>query len=158
MPTTRAGSPLGRGELAPELELPDTHGTPVRVGGVRAAPQLVVFLPFAFTATCAGELRDLHALRGSVPSAGVVAISCDPAPALRAWAAHEGVDVPLLSDFWPHGRAAAAFGVLDDDGGFATRGSFLLDGEGRVAWSTHSPAGLARSVADYRAALTALTG
>src|SRR5690554_3486494 len=47
------------GDRAPVLELPDTHGTPVRLGGARGRPQLVVFLPFAFSRVCGGELRDL---------------------------------------------------------------------------------------------------
>src|SRR5690625_8046837 len=46
-------------ERAPVLELPDTHGTPVRLGGRRDRPQLVVFLPFAFSRVCGGELADL---------------------------------------------------------------------------------------------------
>ena len=139
---------------APVLDLPDTHGTPVRLGGPRARPQLVVFLPFAFSRVCGGELREL--VTGPVEGADVVAVTCDPVFALRAWAEQEGTSFPLLSDFWPHGAAARAYGVLDERSGAATRATFLVDDDGVVAWSVHSPAGVARSVADYREAVAAL--
>ena len=141
-------------DRAPVLELPDTHGTPVRLGGRRGAPQLVVFLPFAFSRVCGGELREL--VSAPVDGVDVVAVTCDPLFALRAWAQEEGATFPLLSDFWPHGAAARAFGVLDEVTGAPTRATFLLDGDGVVAWSVRSPAGVARSVADYRAAVAAL--
>lgn len=144
------------GDRAPVVELPDTHGTPVRLAGPRERPQLVVFLPFAFSRVCGGEVRDL--VRTPLEGADVVAVTCDPLFALRAWAQEQGAGFPLLSDFWPHGAAARAFGVFDDAAGFATRATFLLDDDGAIAWSVHSPAGVARSVADYRAAVAALTG
>ena len=41
----------------------------------------------------------------------------------------------MLSDFWPHGQAARDYGVFTQDGGFATRGTFLVDRDGVVRWS-----------------------
>lgn len=143
-------------DRAPSVELPDTHGTPVRVGGRRQRPQLVVFLPFAFSRVCGGELGDL--VTSPVDGADVVVITCDPVFTLRAWGEQEGVPFPLLSDFWPHGAAARAFGVLNEETGAPTRGTFLLDDDGVIAWSVHSPSGQARSVEDYRAAVAALAG
>ena len=32
-----------------------------------------------------------------------------------------------LSDFWPHGAVAQAYGVFNDDAGFANRGTFVVD-------------------------------
>ena len=40
---------------------------------------------------------------------------------------------PLLSDFWPHGAVAKAFGVLRD-GGFAERAVFIIDKTGVVRY------------------------
>jgi len=139
---------------APVLDLPDTHGTPVRIGGPRERPQLVVFLPFAFSRVCGGELREL--VSTPVEGADVVAVTCDPLFALRAWGEQEGVGFPLLSDFWPHGAAARAFGVLDEASGAPARATFLLDDDGAVAWSVRTPGGVPRSVADYRTAVAAL--
>ena len=65
----------------------------------------------------------------------VVCISCDPMFTLRAWADAEGYFFPLLSDFWPHGEVARAFGVLNEASGAAMRGTFLVDRDGIVRWT-----------------------
>jgi alkyl hydroperoxide reductase subunit AhpC len=62
----------------------------------------------------------------------------------------------VLSDFWPHGAAARAYGVLDEASGVARRGSFLLGGDGAVRWSLVHPGGVARPFAAYREAVAGL--
>lgn len=62
--------------------------------------------------------------------AQVLGISVDAAPSLRVFAEQTGVRFPLLSDF--KRRAAAAYGVLDQERGFAERATFVIDKEGRI--------------------------
>ena len=38
----------------------------------------------------------------------ILAISCDPTHSLRAFADSDGLNFPLLSDFWPHGAVDPA--------------------------------------------------
>lgn len=151
-------APPGPGDVAPDLTLPDTHGTPVSLSGLRGGPVAVVFYPFAFSRTCTTELCELRDNLEDFEAAGVrlLAVSCDPVPTLRAWAEQEGFGYDLLSDFWPHGVAARAFGVFDETSGMAGRGSFLLDADGIVRWSVVNPRGVARDLEEYRAALAAL--
>ncbi|KGM14332.1 hypothetical protein N869_15165 [Cellulomonas bogoriensis 69B4 = DSM 16987] len=146
------------GEPAPDLQLPDTHGTPVALSGLVGSPVAIVFFPFAFSGVCTAELRELRDNLEDFEAAGVrlLGISCDPMFTLRAWSEAEGFGFDLLSDFWPHGRAANAYGVFDADQGLARRGSFLLDADGIVRWRTLSPHGRARDLEEYRAALAAL--
>jgi len=146
------------GAPAPALTLPDAHGAPVAVGGAAASPVLLVFVPFAFSRVCTAELTELQEHLPELAAAGVAvrAVSCDPGPALRAWADQDGYAFPLLSDFWPHGAAARAYGVFDEVDGYARRGSFLLDGDGVLRWSTLSAAGVARPFAGYRDAVAGL--
>ena len=151
-------APIGVGELAPDFTLPDTHGTPVRLADLRGTAVAVVFMPGAFTGTCTGEicvLRDNLSLF-SVAGVRLLVVACDSAPTLRAWAEHEGAELELLSDFWPHGAVTSRYGVFDAARGRALRGSFLLDAEGVVRWSVVNVAGQARDLAGYRAALAAL--
>lgn len=146
------------GDAAPEITLPDAHGTPVSLTGLRGTPVALVFLPFAFSELCTSEVHELRDNLEDFESAGVRlhAVTCDTVFTLRAWAEREGLGFELLSDFWPHGSAARAFGVFDDGSGVARRGSFLIDADGIVRWTVVSPPGRARDLGAYRAALAAL--
>ena len=157
-------SPLGTrggvavGEPAPDFELPDTHGTPVRLSALRGTPVTLVFFPFVFSGICTSELCELRDNLADFTARGVrlLAVSTDAMFAQRAWAEAEGFGFDLLSDFWPHGEVARAYGVLDESSGHALRGSFLIDADGVVRWSVVNPRGLARDLAAYRAALATL--
>lgn len=146
------------GELAPEFELKDQHGAAVKLSDFRGRSVLVMFVPFAFTGICTGEIcamRDSSAdfVNDSVQ---VLGITCDSMFSLKEWAAREGIEYPMLSDFWPHGETARAYGVFDEARGCALRGTFLVDGDGVVRWSVVNQLGDARSLDDYRAALASL--
>jgi peroxiredoxin len=143
------------GDPAPDLTLPDTHGTPMHLADLRGETVLVVFFPFAFSGTCTSELRELRDNIEDFEAAGVrlLAVSTDPVFSLKAWQEAEGFGFDLLSDFWPHGAVARAYGVLDEESGHPRRGSFLVDADGIVRWSLVSPRGRPRDLETYRAAL-----
>ncbi|MBD7918200.1 peroxiredoxin [Cellulomonas sp. Sa3CUA2] len=147
------------GTRAPGLTLPDTHGTPVALAELRGTPVAVVFFPFAFSGICTGELCELRDDIAAFDDAGVrlLAVSCDPMFTLRAWSEQERFGFDLLSDFWPHGEAARAYGVFDEATGHALRGSFLVDADGVLRWSVVNPRGQARPLSAYRQALAALS-
>lgn len=149
----------GVGDVAPDFTLEDTHGTPVRLSALRGAPVLVVFVPFAFSGRCTQELCELRDNLTDLDTAGVrlLVVSCDATFSLRAWAEHEGYTFTLLSDFWPHGEVARAYGVLDEENGLALRGSFLVDADGVVRWLVRNPRGVVRDLGAYRAAVSALS-
>ena len=51
------------------------------------------------------------------------------------FAEQEGIEYPLLSDFWPHGEVSRAYGVFLESHGISTRGTFVIDKEGVIRWS-----------------------
>jgi peroxiredoxin len=68
--------------------------------------------------------------------AAVLGISVDAQPAKAAWAQTLGsISYDLLSDFHPHGEVAAKYGVFRPKEGFSERAIFVIDKEGKVAWS-----------------------
>ncbi|MFB9531281.1 peroxiredoxin [Nonomuraea roseola] len=142
--------------MAPDFELPDQHGTPVRLSGLRGGRVLLIFYPVAFSGVCRGELAQVRdELIPQLPAdVRVLGVSVDSMFAQRAWAEQEGYEFPLLSDFWPHGQVAQAYGVFDEKRGLAKRGTFLIDGEGVIRWSVVNPISSARDVADYLKALS----
>lgn len=139
------------GDPAPDLGLRDQHGSTVSLSVLRGRPVVVVFYPYAFSRVCTDELADLRQAAPAFARAGatVLAVSCDPMFSLRAYAEAERLDFPLLSDFWPHGAAASAYGVFDEDRGCARRSTFVVDREGTVRWMVHNAMGEARRTADY---------
>lgn len=146
------------GDEAPDFELPNQFGEPVRLSALRGRPVVIVFYPFAFSGICTGELAEIRD-RFDVfadAHAEVIAVSVDSKFALRAFAEAEGYRFPLLADFWPHGEVARRFGVFDDASGMALRGTFILDSAGIVRYSVVNPRGKARDLDEYAAALVGL--
>ena len=86
----------------------------------------------------------------------MVAISTDPVFWLKAFREKEGLDFPLLSDFWPHGATAQAYGVFNDKAGMALRGTFLIDAEGTVAFAEVNQPGDARAQTGWKDAVAQL--
>jgi glutaredoxin len=64
----------------------------------------------------------------------VLGLSVDSVPCLKAWAdSLGGIDYPLLSDFYPHGRVAQIFGVLRKEG-YSERAIFVMDKQGIIRY------------------------
>ncbi len=147
------------GSVAPDFELSDQHGNKVSLSSLKGKKNVVLlFIPFAFTGTCTGELcamrDDLSAFQNE--NVELLAVSCDSMYTQRVWAEKEGYQFPVLADFWPHGAVAQAFGIFDEARGCALRGTFVIDKEGVVRWQVINGLGDARSNDDYKAALAAL--
>jgi mycoredoxin-dependent peroxiredoxin len=147
------------GDQAPDFELNDQHGTPVKLSGFRGAKNVVlVFYPLAFSGVCSGELC---AMRDDFPEVSgddveLLTVSVDSKHAHRVWADTEHFNFALLSDFWPHGAVARSYGVFDENLGIATRGTFIIDKNGVVRWKVVNPIPQAREIAEYQKALAAL--
>ena len=150
---------LSVGDEAPDFELKDQHGQSVRLSALRGdKAALVIFYPWAFSGTCSGELQSLQARLSELvdDDLSVFTVSTDPMYALRAFADQHGFTFPLLSDFWPHGAVASAYGVLSDEIGIALRGTFLVDKQGVVRWSVVNDIPDARDIDDYKKAIADL--
>lgn len=147
------------GTEAPDFELRDNNAQSHRLSSFRGEKNVVlVFYPFAFTGVCTGEMC---AIRDDVSSlqnddTQVFAISCDTVASLRVFAEKEGLSYPLLSDFWPHGEVAKAYGVFNEALGAADRGTFIIDKSGVVRWTVRNEIKDARDLGDYQKALAEL--
>ena len=147
------------GESAPDFTLKDQNNGEVTLSSYRGDKAvLVVFYPFAFTGICTGELC---AIRDEKPiffsdSVTTLTISCDTPYSHKIFNGREGFGFPLLSDFWPHGAVAQAYGVFNADGGFANRGTFLVDVDGVVRFAEMNGPGQGREPQAWRDAIAAL--
>jgi len=147
------------GDIAPDFTLKNAQGDEVTLSSFRGQPVVVVFYPFTFNGVCEGELCEIRDDPSAYERAGaqVLAISCDTRHAQRIWSEQQGYTFPLLSDFWPHGEVAKAYGVFNEALGCANRATFVIDAEGKVTATFSSPdLGTARSKSAYDEALAAL--
>lgn len=146
------------GQPAPDFEVMNQQGEKVSLSSFKGSKNvLIMFYPFAFSGKCTGELCALRDDLSSFQNDDVqlLAISCDSIHAQRAFAEQEGYKFPVLSDFWPHGAVAKAYGVFDDANGCAVRGSFLIDKAGVLRWQVNNGRDV-RNVSDYKVAIAAL--
>jgi peroxiredoxin len=146
------------GEPAPDFELSNQYGEPVRLSSFRGQNVVLVFYPFAFSGICTGELCEIRDNLAALEDANatVLAISVDSKFSLRAYAEQEGYGFDLLADFWPHGSVASEYGVFDAGSGMARRGTFIIDAAGVVRYVVVNPRGQARDLSAYRDALAGL--
>jgi peroxiredoxin len=127
------------GDDAPEFELRSHKGGTVKLSDYRGRKKVVLaFHPLAFTPVCANQMCGYESDLARFESAGaaVLGISIDPQPAKAAWAKSLGpISYDLLSDFHPHGEVADRYGVFRPKEGFSERAIFVIDKQGKVAWS-----------------------
>ncbi len=151
---------LTAGTEAPDFTLKDQDGNDVTLSSFRGSQNVViVFYPFTFSGVCTGELcslrDDLGAFESS--SAQLLAISCDTRFAQKQFADQQGYTFPVLTDFWPHGAVARAYGVFNETVGAANRATFVIDKQGVIVDVFETPnLGTPRDQAAYTAALAKL--
>jgi peroxiredoxin (alkyl hydroperoxide reductase subunit C) len=137
------GTP-GVGEAAPDFELPALVAgvkESLRLSAYRGQKTVVLaFYPFNWQETSAAQLISYQAQRPRVlaRSAEIVAITVDSIMNTTAWERAIGpFDLPLCSDFWPHGEVSERYGVLrksGDGAGSSDRAVVIVDRNGKVAF------------------------
>lgn len=147
------------GDAAPHFELLDQNKNPVSLESLKGTRTLLVFIPFPFTGVCDDEaclIRDnLAALKDL--DANVVIITVHAVSVANKWATENGFEFPVLSDYWPHGVTALAYGAFNDDRGAANRYTFVLDADGVVREIINTDSlGTAREFDAYTEALAKL--
>ncbi len=147
------------GQQAPDFTLVNQHGESVTLSQYRGDKNVVlVFFPWAFSGTCSGELCSIRDRMGDFDNEDTVtlAVACDTKFSLRVFAERDGYQFQLLSDHWPHGAAAQAYGVFVEDKGAAKRGTFIIDKAGIVRWTVINGIGEPRDPDEYEKVLSGL--
>jgi mycoredoxin-dependent peroxiredoxin len=152
-------SGLSLGGPAPDFTLRDQFGQDVRLSSYRGTKAVVIFFyPYAFSGVCTGEMAGIRDRLDEFLTfdTEVLAISCDPVYALRAFADQDGLNFPLLSDFWPHGEVSRSFDVFDEKKGCSRRSSYVVDKDGMVRWAVHNAMPEGRDLGEHLNQLTVL--
>ncbi len=122
------------GQPAPAFTLKNQDNEEVSLDDFRGKKTLVVFIPFPFSGICTDELCSIrdHLSTLADLDANVVVITCDTRFVHKKWAELEGFTFPILSDFWPHGATAKAYGAFNETTGSANRITYVLDADGVI--------------------------
>ena len=126
---------IKKGDKAKEFTLKDHDDKEVRLSGLKGKKVLLSFHPLAWTRICAEQMKALEAHTGKFDSLNTVAlgISVDTVPSKNAWAKELGIQkTRLLSDFWPHGKIAQAYGIFRGNNGFSERANIILNEDHRI--------------------------
>jgi peroxiredoxin Q/BCP len=131
---------IEEGTEAPDFELPDQDGNPVRLSSLRGCRVVLYFYPRADTPGCTTQACAIRDRQTEFDEAGavVLGVSPDPVPRLRKFADNYRLPFTLLSDE-DHAVAEAyatwvlkpARGVFPERMGIE-RSTFVIDTEGRV--------------------------
>ena len=151
---------LQPGDAAPDFTLPDQNRQPVTLSASAGSKRLLVFIPLPFTRTCESELCTIRDNFEALASrdAEVMVITCDTTASNKKWAEEQNIEFPILSDFWPHGDVARAYGCFNEKIGVANRATFTIDGDGIIRDVVTSESfGQARDFANYTTALDRLS-
>ena len=127
------------GEQAPDFELPNQEGEPVRLSELRGRSVVVYFYPKADTPGCTTQacgVRDhLPAYEGA--GAVVLGVSPDPVKAVKKFHDKQGLNFDLLAD--ADHAVCEAYGVWVEKSMYgrrywgAQRSTFIIDPDGTIA-------------------------
>jgi peroxiredoxin len=152
-------SGLSIGGPAPDFTLRDQFGQDVTLSSYRGSKAVAIFFyPYAFSGVCTGEMAGIRDRLAEFMTfdSDVLAISCDPIYSLRAFADQDGLNFPLLSDFWPHGEVSRQFDVFDEARGCPQRSSYVIDKDGQVRWAVHNARPEGRDLDEHLSQLMAV--
>lgn len=152
-------TPLAAGTEAPDFELKCTPDQSVRLSELRGKNVVLVFYPADWSPVCSDQLSLYQQLLPEFEKhdAEIVGISVDGIWCHLAFEQNRNIHFPLLADFNPKGRVAAAYGVYDEATGTSGRALFVIDKEGKIAWSYLSPTGVNPGADGILDALESLT-
>jgi peroxiredoxin len=125
------------GEMAPDFTLRSVSGGTMSIKDYSGKKNVMIsFVPAAWTPVCSDQWPGYNIAQDEFERLNtvLVGITEDNIPTLYAWTKTMGtLWFPVLSDFWPHGKAAGAYGVLRSDG-TAERAVFIIDRQGIIRY------------------------
>jgi peroxiredoxin len=125
------------GDPAPDFTLPAVSGGKVTLSQYRGQKNVVLsFVPAAWTPVCSDQWPGYNIVKDLFDrnDATLLGITVDNIPTLFAWTNQMGkLWFPVLSDFYPHGKVAATYGVLRSDG-TSERALFAIDKKGIIRY------------------------
>ena len=130
---------IEQGQQAPDFELPDQDGEPVRLSDLRGQPVVLYFYPKAGTSGCTTQACGIRDHRADYEAAGavVLGVSPDPVKDVKKFADKQSLDFRLLAD--EDHAVCELYGVWAEKSMYgrtfwgAQRSTYIIDPEGTIA-------------------------
>ena len=127
------------GTTAPDFELPDQNGHPVKLSALRGRPVVLYFYPRAGTPGCTTQAYGVRDRRADYAAADAVVLGVSPDPVAKVEKFHAkcDLDFTLLAD--ADHAVADRYGVWVEKSMYGrtywgnTRTTFVIDADGAVA-------------------------
>ncbi|HEY3294621.1 MAG TPA: peroxiredoxin [bacterium] len=146
---------------APKFMMDALHGedfTKVSLEDYKGKWLVLFFYPLDFTFVCPTEIKAFSQAYEEFTKRGADILGCsvDSTHSHKAWT-KDGlgkIRFPLLSDL--NHTVSREYGVLDEDAGFAQRGTFIIDPDGILRWKVVHDTGIGRNIEEVLRVLDAL--
>lgn len=135
------GNILQAGVNAPDFTLPVTPDQSISLSELKGKPVVLVFYPADWSPVCSDEIAIFNEVLPEFRKhhAELLGISVDGCWCHAAFAKNSHLHFPLLSDFEPKGNVAKKYGAYREKDGTCERALFVIDKNGKIAWSYLSP-------------------
>lgn len=135
---------LQKGETAPNFELYATPGQRLALNQLKGKNVILAFYPADWSPVCSDQMALYNEMLKyfSKYDAMILGISVDSKWCHLAFSDSRKLHFPLLADFEPKGAVSKIYGVYDEAEGKSERALFVIDKEGKIAWSYLSPAAI----------------
>lgn len=132
---------LEKGKVAPDFELNATPDQKIKLNDFKGKNVILAFYPADWSPVCGDQMALYNEMLKyfSKHDAQMIGISVDSTWCHNAFQKDRKLHFPLLADFEPKGEVSKAYGVYDDEVGESKRALFVIDKEGKIAWSYLSP-------------------
>lgn len=133
---------ISLGGKAPDFTLKDQDKKTVKLSKLKGKKIILSFRPLAWTPVCHDQMLSLEENFNHIEQHNTIAfgLGVDSVPSNKAWADSIGIrKTRLLSDFWPHGEIAKAYGVFREDDGFSERANIIIDESQMVVFTKIYP-------------------
>jgi len=129
------------GSPAPPFALPTAPQQHLSLAELRGKRVVLAFYPADWSPVCGDQMALYNELGREFAEyeAQLLGISVDGVWCHAAFARDRKLHFPLLADFEPKGEVARRYGVYREADGTSERALFVIDRQGRVAWSFVSP-------------------
>jgi peroxiredoxin len=132
---------LPAGTVAPDFRLHVTPDQQLSLSELRGRPVILAFYPADWSPVCGDQMALYNEILPEFQkfNAEVVGISVDGVWCHAAFAKDRNLHFPLMADFEPKGAVARTYGAYREEDGVCERALFVIDAQGRIAWSYCSP-------------------